>query len=465
MAALTHASEPPVSPEVRRAIAAWVRASLGLIFPATRERALEHGIARVMSSVGERDPATLLGRLVRGDPAVRDALVIELTVGETYLFRDDHHFTYVRDVALPEAASRGGVVRLWSAGCATGEEAWSLAIVAHEALGEAAAARVEVIGTDLNPAFLERARVGWYGRWSFRGVDPARRARWFRPERDGWAVGSELRSTVRFRRLNFLDVDAAEWPVGVDVVLCRNVAIYFDQDTVVRVAGRLARSLREGGWFVPGPSDPLLPGGLGLVALPGGPLVYQRRSADAPVVAVPARETPVFAAPVVTARRHASATPPPPPRVASSQPRRVEPPDAVAAARSLADRGDLAGATRLLNEALVLDGLNPALYLLRSSVRQASGDHGGACDDADRAVLIDRSLAFAHVLAASARARLGDAPAARRALRNARGLLERVRDDAVVPYSDGQGRGALLALCDRLARALDPAPGPRTPGG
>nr|MBK7067319.1 hypothetical protein [Deltaproteobacteria bacterium] len=397
----------------------------------------------------------LLGRLLDGDPAVREALIVELTVGETYLFRDDSHFDFVRDVAIPEAARRGGPVRLWSAGCATGEEAWSLAITAHEALGPADAARVEVLGTDLNPRFLERARRGWYGSWSFRGVDPARRERWFRAEGNGWSVAPEVRPGVRFAPLNLLDDASTAWPQGVDVVFCRNVAIYFDLDTVGRLAASLARSLLVGGWLVPGPSDPLLPTGLGLTATLRGPLVYRRATATE-VEAEPRRALPLARArrssvpplrsPLVVAARRASPTAPPPAERAP-----------VERARELADAGDLAGAARLLNEALVLDPLNPALYLLRSTVRQATGDDLGACHDADKAIVIDRSLAFAHVLLAAGRVRLTDQPSARRALRNARALLLSAPPDQLVPHAGSQGRDALLAICDRLGRSLEEA--------
>jgi chemotaxis protein methyltransferase CheR len=440
-------------PELREAFAVAVRAAIGLVFPPSRAAALDQGVGRAAAVLGEPDPEGLLARLVAGDPAAREALAVELTVGETYLFRDDDHFTFVRDVALPEAARRGGGVRLWSAGCATGEEAWSLAVVAHEALG-AAARDVTVIGTDLNPRSLERAAAGWYGPWSFRGVDPGRRERWFVPERNGWRVAPELRATVRFAPLNLLD-DPAAWPAAVDVIFCRNVAIYFDLETVARVASGFARSLRPGGWLVPGPSDPLLPGDLGLAATLRGPLVYRRAEPAAP-------PRPPTRRPSLPRLRPRAAPPGvgAPPRASRPSPAPTPTP-AVERARALADRGDVAGAALLLDAALGADGLDPALYLLRSTVRQAAGDDRGAAADAERAIVLDRTLAFAHVLSASARARLGEVAAARRALRNARALLLPA-DDAPVPLASGQGRASLLAFCERLNRTLGPAAPPPT---
>lgn len=455
-------SEVTLSPALREGFAAAVRGSLGLVFPPSRAPALDRGIANAAALLGEPDRAALLDRLLDGDPAVREALIVELTVGETYLFRDGNHFDFVRDVAIPEAARRGGLVRLWSAGCATGEEAWSLAITAHEALGPRDAARVEVLGTDLNPRFLERARRGWYGSWSFRGVDPARRERWFREESNGWSVAPELRPSVRFSPLNLLDDASTAWPRGVDVVFCRNVAIYFDLDTVGRLAASFARSLLVGGWLVPGPSDPLLPTGLGLDASVRGPLVY-RRAAATEVEADPRRELPLPLAPAPPAPGRRSSVPPlRPPLVDAARqasPAALAPVERapVERARELADAGDLAGAARLLDEALVLDGLDPALYLLRSTVRQATGDDLGACSDADKAIVIDRSLAFAHVLLAAGRVRLSDQPAARRSLRNARALLLSAPPDQRVPHAGAQGRDALLAICDRLERSLGEA--------
>jgi chemotaxis protein methyltransferase CheR len=452
-------SEVTLIPAVREGFAAAVRESLGLVFPPSRAPALDRGIASVAALLGEPDGAVLLGRLLDGDPAVREALIVELTVGETYLFRDDSHFDFVRDVAIPEAARRGGPVRLWSAGCATGEEAWSLAITAHEALGAAEAARVEVLGTDLNPRFLERARRGWYGPWSFRGVDPARRERWFRAESNGWSVAPEVRPAVRFAPLNLLDAASTAWPLGVDVIFCRNVAIYFDLETVGRIAASFARSLLLGGWLVPGPSDPLLPTGLGLTATIRGPLVYRRANARE-VEADPRRELQPAPAPAPPGVARRSSVPPlrSPLRAAALRASPTAPTPTgrapIERARDLADAGDLAGATRWLDEALVLDGLNPALFLLRSTVRQAAGDDLGACHDAEKAIVIDRSLAFAHVLLAAGRVRLSDRPAALRALRNARALLLAAPPGAPVPHGGAQRRDDLLSICDRLGRAL-----------
>ena len=100
-------SDVTLSPAVREGFAAAVRESLGLVFPPSRAPALDRGIASAAALLGEPDPAVLLGRLLDGDPAVREALIVELTVGETYLFRDDNHFAFVRDVAIPEAARLG----------------------------------------------------------------------------------------------------------------------------------------------------------------------------------------------------------------------------------------------------------------------------------------------------------------------------------------------------------------------
>lgn len=432
---------------VRQGFEAALRDTLGLSFPASRAKSLERGVDRACAALGEADPSAVLRRVLAGDGAAIEAVIDEVTVGETYLFRDEEHFAFVRDVAIPEAVRRGGTVRLWSAGCATGEEAWSLAIVAREALGPKRGARVEVIGTDLNPRSLRRAERGWYGPWSFRGVDPARRARWFRPAGRGWSVSPELRGAVRFAALNLLDEASPARPRAVDVVLCRNVLIYFDAETIARVTSLLAASLVTGGWLVPGPSDPLLPAGLGLGAVMRGPLAYVR--GDAPPVLptpVPApRPSPVVRAPPPAPHPPPAAPPPAPP-----------PADLLVVARSLADAGDLAAATRELNKAIVRDALDPAPYLLRSSVRQAGGDDRGACDDADRAVFLDRSLAVAHLLSAASHARLGEAAAARRALRNARALL-RDAPDAPVAHGDGRSGRELLGYCDRLARTLGDA--------
>jgi len=194
-------------------------------------------------------------------------LTARLTNKESYFFRDKGQMALLRDRILPELFARNRerrTMRLWSAGCATGEEAYSLAILMEELLphyedaGEAPW-KIVVFGTDLDTQALREARRGIYRAWSFRTMEAAQRQRWFQPaEGDGWRVGEKSRSLVTFRRCNLVADPFPSTTSGLydmDLILCRNVFIYFAPMAVSTVLGKFAQTLREGGYLITGHSE------------------------------------------------------------------------------------------------------------------------------------------------------------------------------------------------------------------
>jgi chemotaxis protein methyltransferase CheR len=242
------------------AVAQLVTGQTGLAFPDSRQDAAEAGMRRAMARAGLRTPDYYRQQL-ETDAGLLDDLFDELTVGETYFFREPAQFEFLRREVLPEIRRRRGpeaVPRLWSAGCASGEEAYSLAILCA---GEGLAANALVLATDLSRAALDRARRGIYGPWSLRDQGAA----WARPYLSktpaGLALDERIRERVTFAYLNlaqdaYPSLASGAWEM--DLILCRNVLIYFDRTTVERVAGRLLQTLVPGGWLVTASSDPPL---------------------------------------------------------------------------------------------------------------------------------------------------------------------------------------------------------------
>jgi chemotaxis methyl-accepting protein methylase len=205
------------------------------------ERTVRKGIAA----------AALRARARARDPLLREALLSAVLVGETFFFREPEHFRLVRDVidARP-AASRAGL-SAWSAGCASGEEAYSLAATL---LATAGGRPVEVLGTDLSARALSRAEGGTYGKWSRRDAGPMLYPVG-KAEGETLRVHDELRRTVRFARHNLLDPPpgaAGGFDVVFDVVMCRNVFVYLRADAARRVARHLRDALAEGGLLIVG---------------------------------------------------------------------------------------------------------------------------------------------------------------------------------------------------------------------
>ena len=192
--------------------------------------------------------------------AEMDSLFDAIANNETYFFREQSQIEAFAQEVLPErrAAAQGGRVRVWSAGCSSGEEPYSLAIAALES-GTQGTADLEIFATDQSRRALERAAAGVYGAFAFRSLPGALRERYFEPQEDGrWRVVPAVRQCVRFGRCNLVG-QAGDLPlVRFDVIFCRNVLIYFDRDARRRVVELFHDRLADGGYLFLGHSETLL---------------------------------------------------------------------------------------------------------------------------------------------------------------------------------------------------------------
>jgi len=196
----------------------------------------------------------LTGRAVGGEMA---HFIDAVSTNETYFFREGNHFTALAATILPALLRSVGKVRIWSAGCSTGEEVYTLRIVADEASRAAGGREVEIIGTDISTTVIERAREGIYRDRALRLVPPDALKRYFVPCEDGaFQVSAEARARVEFRVHNlFTDRPPAD---AVHIIFCRNVMIYFDKATQMKlVDGIFARALHPDGYLFIGHSESL----------------------------------------------------------------------------------------------------------------------------------------------------------------------------------------------------------------
>lgn len=204
----------------------------------------------------------LVMQLLRGgDVRFGDQVVDALMNNETSFFRDPATFDTVVEAVVEAvvAASTGGRrVRLWSAGCSTGQEPLSLAMALTERCEATGAPMPEIVATDVSEAALGRARAGRFNQFEIqRGLTAQRMLRWFEAQPDGdWIADPALLRAVTFRRLNLA---ASPWPIGsFDIVLCRNVLLYLAPATKTEVFGRLAATLREDGLLVLGAGETVI---------------------------------------------------------------------------------------------------------------------------------------------------------------------------------------------------------------
>ncbi|MCC8939256.1 protein-glutamate O-methyltransferase CheR [Bradyrhizobium sp. Arg68] len=184
-------------------------------------------------------------------------VVEAMTTNETFFFRDKVPFDHFRDTIMPDvlkarAARRS--VRIWCAAGSTGQEPYSLAMCLKEMGAALAGWRVEIVATDLSQEVLEKSKAGIYSQFEVqRGLPIQMLVKYFKQSGELWQINPELRSMVQHRQLNLLH-DFAQ--LGVfDVIFCRNVLIYFDQDTKINVFNRLARSMEADGFLVLGAAE------------------------------------------------------------------------------------------------------------------------------------------------------------------------------------------------------------------
>jgi chemotaxis protein methyltransferase CheR len=270
-----------MSEEEFRLLRELFHAHCGLWFRDDNRYLLERRLGPRVQALGLED-FSAYHRHLRFDPgreAELDEATDVLTTNETYFYREPYQLhAFSREIlpALARRNARDRRLRILSAGCSTGEEVYTVAMLVRESrLFEGW--EVEIVGCDISRRCVAHARAGAYGEHAFRNpeVEPLRR--WFQLRGGKWAVDDAIRRSVRFQRENLLDRRALATVPRVDAVFCRNVMIYFDRAARRRVLGRLHEKLRPGGWLLLGHSESLLnlTADFELVQLEGD-LVYRR---------------------------------------------------------------------------------------------------------------------------------------------------------------------------------------------
>jgi chemotaxis protein methyltransferase CheR len=257
-------------------LADMLRRRAGLSLGQTRPQVIEGRLAPVMRRFGFRDSAALIAELRHGREALARAVTEAMATNESCFFRDRAVFDQFREIVLPalierRAASR--TLRIWSAACAAGQEAYSIAMTLNERKLRAQGWTVDIIATDLSSDMIARAEQGLYTHFEAqRGLPTRRLIEHFTQDGANWRICDSIRRMITFRQFNLLD--SYGWLDEVDVVFCRNVLIYFDHKTKANVLGRIADILAPGGYLMLGPAETSLGLGPDFSALDGAPGVF-----------------------------------------------------------------------------------------------------------------------------------------------------------------------------------------------
>ncbi len=385
----------------------------GLHFSSNRRTELEYGIRHAFASSACASLDEFYNLLVNAQSGSveMDLLVNAVTVNETHFFRDAAQFNALATTILPEIVKRKTTLRtlrIWSAGCASGEEPYSIAMLLQDVLPDIESWSITILATDINTTSLERARVASYGQWAFREERAiSMRLRHFRPVGNRFELSPQIRRMVTFSHLNLMEERYPSFETNtmmMDLVICRNVTIYFPQDVTKQVVGRFHSSLVNGGWLVVGHSEPSLetynqfqPRNF------PDTVVYQRDDNAKPnIVPTPLRETgPFIFAPAQAAvppgRSATEASPTRPvliPRVnsllLSAPSAKEESAQVLAHARELLEFGHDQDALNILDKLVEMEPNNPQVYTLLGQVHANRGAWLEAEKNCQRAIELNK---------------------------------------------------------------------------
>lgn len=472
---------------------------LGLQFDDTKLDLLDTVLRQRLDALGRPDSAYL--RDLEEEPTAEElgALAREITVTETYFFRNNEQFRALAEIVLParmRARAMSKVLHILSAGCASGEEPYSIAIVARETVADPSWS-VLIRAIDVNPGAIEKAERARYSSWALRGTPPDILARWFRSAGRDMVLDDAARAAVNFEGRNLAADDPELWlPAAYDVVFCRNVTMYFAPEQMRAVIARISHSLVPGGFLFLGHAETLR----GVsddfhLRHTHGTFYYERKESAGRDIPEP---IPLAAASVathaprsdtsgewVTAIRQAServaalipleSAPGPTELLPSRNPdvargldllrseRYMEALASVQGLRPEADKGpdillleavllahsgQLASSEDACLRLLRIDELNAGAHYALALCRDSSGDTCGAAEHDRIAAYLDPAFAMPRLHLGLLARRAGEREAARRELGHALVLLQREEPARLLLFGGGFKREALIALCE-----------------
>ncbi len=426
-------------------VLAFLEERVGLMFPPGRIGDVERSIARIMGRTGARDTQRLLEGL-RNDAALLEELLSDLLVGETYFFREPQQFESIREKVLPDLLRNRPLdtaLQVWSAGCATGEEAYSLAILLEQ---EGLTSRSAITATDISASALKKAARGSYEHWSFRGAKSDFTCNYFLARGGRFQLIERIRDKVTFAPANLAGTSYPRPRQGgkFDLILCRNVLIYFGGQTVGQVAQRLFESLNDGGWLIIAPSDPPLWDFAPFeTVMTAGGMFYRRAGAplraDKPSNVIPLRRNPVavakLAEPVVAPRARS--------RVTSDFRGCAQ--TCEAHAQTLFAANELTAVLDFLARAVVWHPLSRELHYLYAVGLLNRNHMEMAAEIARRLIYLDRRLVAAHMLLGTIAQQRGDRAGAMRAYRNGLSFCGGAGENDIVPLTGSERYGRVAA--------------------
>jgi chemotaxis protein methyltransferase CheR len=481
-------------------------ANIGIHFPRERWNDLERGLGAAAHELGFKDARACSAGILAAPPARTELEILasHLTIGETYFFREPQSFEIVEhpilaDLIRSRRSSNNPLLRIWSAGCATGEEPYSLAILLHRLLPDIEQWNISIMATDINPRFLQKAAAGVYAEWSFRGTPARLRERYFKAGPKGrYTVLPHIKRMVSF---SYLNLAADIYPAltngtnAMDLIFCRNVLMYFKSPTVKQVIGNLHRCLVDEGWLMVSAVetshtlfaafDPVSfqdltcyrkpgthPGHAPVTGWPGEAApTKDNLGMTGPLVPATAIPLPSFAEGVLSVAER-------PPEIAATEPdpyaeacalygqgryngaadklttRLTEAPQDIRAlalmARTLANKGNFNEAAAWCEKAISSDKLDPGCHYLLATIQQEQGQFNDALTSLKRAVYLEPGFVLAYFTMGNLARLQGRAKASEKYFANALALLNTHQAEDILPESEGMTAQRLMEVIQAM---------------
>ncbi len=489
----------------------------GWYYPKEKQLDLLKGLRIITKEFGFNDPEECICWLM-SKPLTKkqvDILACQFTVGETYFIREPKVFDALEKNVLMELIRKRRQtdkrLRIWSAGSCTGEEPFSIAILLTRMIPDIHDWHITILGTDINPLFLERAQTGIYREWSFRGTPFWLKENYFRKTEEGfYEILPQIKRMVKFQPLNLVE---DSYPSlfndtnAMDVVFCRNVLMYFTPEQMKNIVDRFFMSLVENGWLIVGSSETshILFSQFVTVNFPGAilyekdtqerrkirtmssgsltpidafaaafsmnPIYYYKPNAEPALQFHPSPAPPV---PVKSVQSEEPVPAPVPSRenifenaMSSFEAGEYETvieqvtqvvhdtgPDAkliTLLAKAYANQGKLNDAIQWCERAIEADKLNPESYRLRAVILQEQGNTDSAVTSLKRALYLDSNFVLAHYMLGNISYQIGKVSESRKYFKNALDLLKRHKKEEILPESDGMTAGRLMEMIQMSA--------------
>jgi chemotaxis protein methyltransferase CheR len=453
-------------PDFRR-LKSYIISVTGLSYFQAKEEDLSQRLLKRFEAIGVNDCGSYLTRLggSSGAGGELDLLVNELTIGETYFFRHSEQFDALRTVIIPALIKKNEATKrlsIWCAGCSTGAEPYSISILLRREFKHLLRGwMIDIIGTDINRSFLSRASEGRFDDWHLRATSEELKVLCFQRSERSWLINAEYREGVSFLYHNLITGQYPpryEGPMVYDIILCRNVMIYFSHETIAGILPQFDRCLGEEGWMLLGYSEinTDLYRAFDLVPYPGA-IIFQKRKTKAipeplwpanpkkfPSLSqsqapeLPSHTRSIFDLSPAPSSSSGTVFVPPLPPVSSlgSIPSAaatvapsiknftVDSETPYRQCRALADQGDFKGAMTIANELLMKEQLDPRAHFLRALTLVQLEQYADAEEAFRKTIYLDRKFILAHYHMALLYRKLGQGDKAKRFFANANDLLQ-----------------------------------------